>query len=255
MARAYPAAPREHLAVIADWNTWLFLLDDQFDEGQLGREPEALQDYCATTLAILRGQASPQPGAAPAFQALGDLARRLHALAAPLTVERLTCCLEQSFRASLWEARNRVCARVPGEEEYRRYRPLAGAVYCYLTLIEFAAQMLLPDAIYAHPAISRLTTLTNQIICWANDVLSYPREHAAGNVHNLITVVQHSRSLDEASAIDLVVDLHNSDVRAFVDLSEAAGSWGDSQVRAYVQGLQWWLRANMDWSAATFRYR
>ncbi|MGH8472477.1 MAG: terpene synthase family protein, partial [Gammaproteobacteria bacterium] len=43
VARAYPRAPSDRLAVISDWNTWLFLLDDECDEAGLGRKPDRLE--------------------------------------------------------------------------------------------------------------------------------------------------------------------------------------------------------------------
>ncbi|CAG1021413.1 partial Germacrene A synthase, partial [Patescibacteria group bacterium] len=39
-ARAYPTTSLERLAIIADWNIWLFILDDQCDEWGIGKHPE-----------------------------------------------------------------------------------------------------------------------------------------------------------------------------------------------------------------------
>lgn len=257
MARAYPTAPRDALALIADWNTWLFLLDDQFDEMELGRDPARLERYCAQALATLRGHATPAADDPASFHALHDIAQRLASQAPPALVERLTTCLQASFGASAWEAANRAAQRIPSEAEYLRHRPYSGAVYCYLTLIELATGQGLPDTVRSHPAIRRLTKMTNNIICWSNDVVSFTREHAAGNAHNLVAVVQHERGLAFDDAIDYVVALHNREVAQFDFACAQAPPClaADVAVQQYVRGLTWWIRANMDWSTATTRYR
>src|SRR5579859_4878542 len=76
MARAYPLAPLPALQLIADWNTWLFLLDDQCDEAGLGRNPTQLAEVHAALLAIMRG-VRPAASAPPEYQTLADLAQRL----------------------------------------------------------------------------------------------------------------------------------------------------------------------------------
>ncbi len=35
----YPTADSENLDLVADWFVWLFLVDDQLDDGHLGRSP------------------------------------------------------------------------------------------------------------------------------------------------------------------------------------------------------------------------
>jgi hypothetical protein len=42
-AHCYPPASQGDLFLLADWISWLFVLDDQNDEGSYSRNPEALQ--------------------------------------------------------------------------------------------------------------------------------------------------------------------------------------------------------------------
>jgi hypothetical protein len=256
MARAYPLASRDALALIADWNTWLFLLDDQFDEGTLGHDPAAVEQLCSDIIDILRGHRGPYRRDHPSFRAVEDIADRLADLADSATIERLVSCLTASFRASIWEASNREAKRVPSKADYHYYRPFAGAVYCYLTLMDLALAQPLPAEILQHPQIEALTTLTNHLICYANDVISFPKEAANGNVHNLVVIVQHEHQLMLDDSIDYVIELHNSEVAKFLNMCDMLPSFGNHNcvVNEYVQGLQWWLRANIDWSQTTTRY-
>ena len=57
MGQAYPTTSFERLAVIADWNTWLFALDDQCDEAVLGRDLGAMSSIHDRILDILAGAA------------------------------------------------------------------------------------------------------------------------------------------------------------------------------------------------------
>jgi 5-epi-alpha-selinene synthase len=67
VARAYPQTGFEELALSNDFLTWIFLLDDHFDEGTIGHEPEQVQAIMNEFLAIMgvaRSKGSlPFPGA------------------------------------------------------------------------------------------------------------------------------------------------------------------------------------------------
>src|SRR5688572_17760940 len=49
-ARCYPNSSYEILQVINDWMTWLFILDDLFDEEGIGRQPDEMLVYCTDIL-------------------------------------------------------------------------------------------------------------------------------------------------------------------------------------------------------------
>ena len=55
VARAYPSAPLDPLAIITDWITWLFVLDDECDEAGIGKRPERLAALHAQCLKVLSG--------------------------------------------------------------------------------------------------------------------------------------------------------------------------------------------------------
>src|SRR5262245_20905667 len=54
-ARAYPTAPLEELLVVADWNVWLFIHDDQCDEASIGKQPARLEQLYERLCGILCG--------------------------------------------------------------------------------------------------------------------------------------------------------------------------------------------------------
>jgi len=256
MARAYPYAALPALQLISDWNTWLFLLDDQCDEAGLGRDPEQLAQLHISLLDILRGGAPTQD--TPMIRALSNLATRLRALANAACLERFIQQVAHYFAANVWEATNRAHRQIPDVATYLTMRPYTGAVYSYLVLIEFAGQLDLPAIVHAHPAVQQLAQMTNNIICWSNDLMSLERELRQGDVHNLVLILHHAQRRSLSEAIRRAVAMHDAEVRRFHDLAAGLPSFNaavDADLQQYVTGMQFWMRANMDWSAATARYR
>jgi hypothetical protein len=256
MARAYPTASETVLKLIADWNTWLFLLDDELDEHALGREPDQLARLYARLLAILHG-AAPSPQEDTRYYALHDLAVRLRACCTDRSMLRFARCLQASFAASVWEARNRMLQRVPSEREYLATRPFTSAVYCFLALIEIAEQMTLPAVVRRHPAVCCLSVMTNNIISWFNDLISYSKEMARGDVHNLVFIVHRERGISVEDAIQYVSMKHDAEVRRFQQICATLPIFGQHRQlgQRYVTGLQLWIQANVDWSITTARYQ
>jgi 5-epi-alpha-selinene synthase len=257
MARAYPFAAQGALQIVTDWSTWLFLLDDQCDEAGIGQNPEQLHDLHARLLDILRG-VPPRQHEEPLVHGLWDLRARLLAHAAEGWLGRFSSSVGQYFTANVWEATNRRLGMIPDAAIYRAMRPFTSAVYPCLLLIELAECLCLPAEAYDHPDVLRLAEMTNNVISWANDIVSLEKELQQGDVHNLALIIAHEQNLSLQAAVDRVGALHDAEVRAFVDLAAQLPAFGpvvDAELHRYVAGMRFWMRANLDWSLATMRYR
>lgn len=257
MGLAYPNAPMGALKLIADWNTWLFLLDDEFDEHELGCKPHELARLHKRLLAIMRG-ATPCASEDTRYHALHDLASRFQARSTDAWMRRFVRCVEASFAASVWEAHNRATQRVPSEAEYLHMRPFTSAVFCFLSLIEIAEGVALPATVRQHPTVRGMSLMTNNIISWFNDLISYPKEIERGDVHNLVYIVHRERGIALDAAAQYVVHKHDAEVRAFQGASAALPMHSQQHARIaqlYAGALQSWIRANVDWSIATARYQ
>jgi Terpene synthase family 2, C-terminal metal binding len=257
MARAYPHATLAALQLISDWNTWLFLLDDQCDETGLGKDPVRLAQLHARLLAVMRG-ALYGAQAGPQICALHDLTNRLLARAGERWLRRFSRQVELYFTANIWEATNRLHGTMPDVATYRTMRPFTGAVYTYLQLIEFVEQLDLPSDVRDHPDVQCLGQMTNNCICWSNDIISLEKELLHGDVHNLVLLLSAEQRLALQEAVDHVAALHDAEMRAFIALAARLPSFGaaaDVELQRYVAGMRSWMRANLDWSAATARYR
>src|SRR5690242_6057743 len=74
-ARVHARTNFEELALTNDFFTWLFMLDDQFDDSSFGRQPERMKvvvDRLLTVLGIERGE-NIEPLHGPVAEALIEL--------------------------------------------------------------------------------------------------------------------------------------------------------------------------------------
>ncbi|HEY0254021.1 MAG TPA: terpene synthase, partial [Kofleriaceae bacterium] len=246
-ARAYPEASLELLGVAAAWATWLFLRDDRCDEGGIANDPRAMRALADHQIDVLAGQ-RPHRDDDPLTAALADLRERMLALGGGRWMARFLANVQDYLDASVWEAENRASARVPDLETYVRLRDLTGAVKTCFDIFELAHDPLPIDA-RCDARLSRLMQLANRAICWSNDLFSIEKELAHGDVHNLVIVLQHEADLSLEDAIAAAARMHDEAIREL-----EAGERGAPQP-AFVAALKGWVRANVDWSIETGRYR
>jgi hypothetical protein len=113
------------------------------------------------------------------------------------------------------------------------------------------------------PTIAQLNVLTNHVITIFNDLISLKKEMMAGDVHNLVLILQNQEKCSLKEAVRLTVAMHDEEVRKFVELAATVHtSWKDphdakltpDRVEPYIDVLRCWMRSNMDWSSFSERY-
>lgn len=258
MGRAYPAAEPALLALIADWNSWTFLVDTQLDHHDLGRAPAQLGQFAAATQALLGDQpCRPEPGWPPLLHALADIVARLRHYGPPAWLARFRHNVGATLTHCVAESAYRQRGLLVSEEEYLGVRPHTSGVYCFLDLIELAEGALLPDQVRAHPWLALLTGLTTEAIFLANDLASAAKERLQGDANNLVLIAERERAMTSAQATAYVTARHNRQVARFIAACEQPPHF-DAETRGridrYVSGLKAWMRANLDWSELTGRY-
>ena len=257
MARAYPTAALETLQIATDWSTWLFLLDDQCDEAGIGQAPEQLASLHTRLLDVLRG-ILPKPDDQSLVHGLWDIYVRLRKYATEEWLERFSASVAMYFTANVWEATNRRQGLIPNAASYRRMRPFTSAVFPCLMLIELAERLDIPAGMYEHPDIQRLALMTNNVISWANDIVSFEKEQRQGDVHNLVLILAHEQQLPLQAAVEQVAALHDNEIQDFIALAAQLPSFEpaiEADLQRYVAGMRFWMRANLDWSIGTARYQ
>ena len=250
-----PRGTREGLRLLADWQMWLFAFDDGFcDESEHGARPEAMARRVTGFLGVLEG-ARP-PAGDPFDLALADLLARLARSATGLQMARFTCAVRGYFLAQCWEAVNRADRTLPQLAEYVHMRRHSGAVPTCTALIDVVGGFELPPEQYDHPDLAALTNMAVNVVCWANDILSYPKEARRSHiVHSLPAVLAHQHGLDAGQAIAEVAQMHDHEVRRYLQAEERVRAWTSPLAHRYLDDLRFWMSGNLQWSHSTGRYQ
>lgn len=255
-ARAYPDAPLERLEIVSDWNTWLFVLDDQCDEMGIGRHPSKLSALHCRCLQVLCGD-PPDAEDVNVIHALNDIIERIRSLM-PLTwLTRFVQSVAEYFESTEWEAANRAHNLWPETQAYIRLRPFTGGLYTDIDLVELTENITLPLIIRAHPRIRQLITITNNIVCWSNDIFSLQKEHRHHDMHNLALLIHHHEQIGLQEAVDKVAGHIDTQIRRFIVLEQDLPRFeaADDEMLQFIAVLRSWIRGNLDWSYESARYR
>ena len=256
-ARFHPDALQEELRLLSDWYAWMFLRDDRCDESEVGEQPEHLAADGARFLEILEGE-EPTKRDKPLAHAMQDLRRRLYSKATVAWRRRFVRTVKDHFRSSLWEATNRARGVVPDLETYARMRRKTGGILVDLDLIEVVEGLKLPPEVQEHLTVRSMARASNNVTCWANDLFSLEKELERGDVHNLVVVLRHAKELTLQEAVNRSVQMHNAEVRSFIELESQLPAFGgtvDSNLARYVAALRARMRGNLDWARESGRYR
>jgi 5-epi-alpha-selinene synthase len=250
-ARVFWIAPPELLQLAADWTTLFCILDDHVDVMVTTASLMKISDYLSRLLAAFNGVTVRDQ---PIDRAFFDLGRRMCALAPADWVRRFGGALESLFGGYLWEAINYWRDIKPSIDAYCTMREITIGLHPQFILGELAEGIRLAEATRDHPTLGRLRGVASKCVGWANDIFTYKTEMERGQVHNLVIILADSSSLDQV--VRRVAEMHNSEVRSFLDEAASLPSFGnaDKEVRRYVNMLQSWIRGHLDWAKDTGRY-
>ncbi|MFE7312269.1 terpene cyclase [Streptomyces sp. NPDC057555] len=264
-AMVYPTASPAHVDLMADWFAWLFLVDDQLDDGAVGRDPERFGAVVDGMRAVLDSHdfgaaAAASGGELPvAVSSLADLWSRTAPDATAAWRRRFIRHLEDCLTtAATWEAGNRVAGVVPDEEAYVPRRRHTGAIYVCMDFIDVVEGLDVPEDLYDSPPFMAALNAACDVVCWTNDLYSYEKERSLGEVHNLVHIVGHHRALDVDEALLRVRDAIVAETERFlVQERELLRAFPEHApvLEPYLAGMRSWMRGNLDWSRATKRYQ
>ncbi|GAA0912155.1 hypothetical protein GCM10009560_02340 [Nonomuraea longicatena] len=255
-ARAYPLADRDMLKLLMDWCIWLFAYDDGFCESEdLSRHTAQIARALPEMFRVLHDIDSDEPVTNVFAKSLQELRARIAEHAERDQLDRWSTATKEYIFAQVWEAANRETDVVPSPEDYVFMRRRTGAMYPVYALIDIASgQRLTPDE-WHHPDVRALTEHANDLVVWDNDLFSYAKERKHDMArHNLVNVLVTHRGCSLQEALNEVAVMHDQAVAQMVKLRSSVDSWGTQAVRAYVQGLEHWVRGHIEYSLGSARY-
>jgi hypothetical protein len=265
MARAHPSARVAELALATDWLTVIFALDDLLETG-LVVEPARMRAGNEALLAWLStGEADRMHKVREAFgrpiaAAIADAWRRTLPRTGPAWRARFAEHVGEYLHGTVWESGNRAQGRLPSVAEYLAMRRHSAATEMFFDLIEPVHGVELPAEVVADPRYDAVRRTAGTVIGLFNDLISWRKEMAVGDRHNIVFIVGEERDLPLSAAVGAAVAEHDAQVAAFLAardaLERACGAPGaaDPAVRIGLADIGHWLRGNLDWSLESGRY-
>lgn len=199
-AYTYPSAPWPEVGLAASWLTWLFLADDQYEEGLYGTKQK--WDVFTESLRWVFSPKSVCPAAdSPLIQAVAELSEKLDTMASLAWKERFAKHVLGTANAVFQEIQLREERVPPSLSSYIALRRDSFASLPTLDTVEVFTRNELPATVYWSPAYQEIILAAADILGWINDLYSLEKEISCGIVTNLVLVLQHERELDKEQAI------------------------------------------------------
>lgn len=245
-ARFYPGARLEQLTIANDFIVLLYAVDDLLDH-----QPEQLHTFIAHFTAVIHDRAGAfNKDNAPVLAAWADLWPRIVKISPTAWADQFAQRLTAFLNTALGEFEN-TQTQLPSLAQYLEKRAYLAGTHISTSIIPIIENIWLPDDVLQHPVVARLEQLCRNLVCWANDLFSFSKEQLHGDEHNLVSILQHERQLNQEEAILCAAVIHNTDMREFVALSGQLPVYDEKTNRTlvrYVEALRRHIRGNVDWS-------
>ncbi|KAI1127081.1 Presilphiperfolan-8-beta-ol synthase [Nemania abortiva] len=254
-----PTADEEALRMMLDWSYWVFLFDDQFDEGHLKEDPIAAQEEIDETMAIMTDNG-------PVIEQNGNPIRYVFQTCWTRLKKRASSELQQRYKKqhSLYFEQLIVQVRRTARREVlttdvRTYMDIRrGTIGAYpgLALTEYAQGIKLPDHIFSHNSLQECVRVSADLIVLVNDVLSYKKDLRLGVNYNLISILQRKGVSTQESVDEIGTMISDCYKRWYTALAELPpyGEQIDSEVLGFVETCRLLALGNLHWSFKTGRY-
>ncbi|KGO43194.1 Terpenoid synthase [Penicillium expansum] len=162
-----PSCGEDAFQVLVDWSTWIFLFDDQFDEGHLKDNPIAAEEEIGKIIAIMNGtRCSVSMYEDPLgfiFQTVWD---RIAKSASHATQQRLKDAHEDFFCGQLQQVRATGGLRIGPRDvdKYLELRRKNVGVYSAFACCEAILGIDLPQNVQTHPSLQELSYLSTEMV-------------------------------------------------------------------------------------------
>ncbi|KAI0056135.1 terpenoid synthase [Artomyces pyxidatus] len=252
-AMCYPHLDKERFGMACDYMMLLFTIDEFMDRCP-GNQARA---NAATIVNALENPYISRPaGEFPLGEIVRQFSERAMQTVTPIARERLIDSFRLYTDAMATECIDRDTLAIRSIEEFLRLRPYTAGVEPALVPLQFGIN--LPDEVFSHPVVVKLSKLVADAIWLDNDLASYNKEQATGeDFHNIITVVMAELQVDvrgayawlEAKRVQVAADIIATWATLPVwreDIREDATT--------YLRGVVGWVRANAEWNFASQRY-
>ncbi|KAF7365858.1 Terpene cyclase [Mycena venus] len=247
----YPDLEREQYRLACDMFTLFFVFDEYTDVAN-GKKAQELADLA---LKPLRNPNAECPENAHALEkvALGFW-RRFMAVASETCKELFIKSWQEYAEGVVQEAKDRLERTVPRgfyTGDLIRLRKLTAGVAPCIAMCFIGKEC--PRGFFGEPALIRLADIAVEIVCFENDTYSFQKEHATGDIHNLLQAIMH----DQACSLQDALFYAEKEIKCrgaeFMVIAKTLHS-EDPDVQTYIKDLGTLIIGHTLWSFETQRY-
>ncbi|KAF8991670.1 isoprenoid synthase domain-containing protein [Cyathus striatus] len=255
-ALSFPEADTKHLETCLAFFFWAFSTDDLSDEGELMTKPDDIQAGHNISMKMLEnpdGSAPKYPYAAM----LHDILQRIKATASPGTYVRFIRAFEAWSQSQVKQAQNRHADRLPSVSEFILMRRATIGAAMVEAMVEYSLDIKIPDYVFQHPIMIAMSDATSDIMTWPNDLCSFNKEQADGDLQNFICCVMMERDIGLQEAIDVILQMIDDRVSDYIELKSCLPSFGaevDAELARYHKALEYFVQGTVVWYYKSPRY-
>ncbi|EIW83446.1 terpenoid synthase [Coniophora puteana RWD-64-598 SS2] len=255
MTKAYKKLKPDHLLVVSLFVLVIILVDDCTDAENA--------DVARKTADLVKDAFEHSDQPRPAGEGpIGEIVRRFW----QFSIGVITANVQVAFLKHFDEFLDSIVTQAGQRDEdvrlsvdkYLKLRRDNVGVMPFFPFLRTTSGPDLPEEIWDSAVIAEMTGHIIDMYIFDNDTISYGREYALGDTgHNIVTLLMQEHGIDVGSAVAWATARHAAAQKAFKDGLErlpSLGSHADAQVKEYLNGLGYWIRAYHVWSFKIERY-
>jgi len=261
IARTFPEGDFIDICTWCDLNSLLFIVDDFFDANHVIKDKQSFKQFQGKIMEILLYHKNFAIEDGPIFVAFSDIWERLCLRSSSKWQSKFIGCIKKMFEGLYWQFKNISLGIYPAYEDYLEIRQYLGASHLSTDSLELTGKIYLSETVYRNSTVRRLTEISRNCVCFANDLFSLSKEKDESQnsgEYNLVGVMKRKFNLSWEEAIKKAADLHDDLVRKFIGLTPQAYVFDENTNKTlakYIRALQIQMIANIEWSTTeTDRY-
>ncbi|XXY49109.1 hypothetical protein WME91_54790 [Sorangium sp. So ce269] len=254
VAMTAPRGLPERMQAVTDLAIWYHALDDTY--GDAAPDGRHLGDLATVFAQLLRALTTPEsPSREPFAEALRDIRLRMGRFAPPRQLTEWIRGMQSYFLYELWESANRERRSLPDLDAYTTFCADGRAANPQMTMLPIVGGYEPPEHELHSPAVRALTEMSCVIVCWDNDIFSYPKERSQGrHHHSLLNVLARERGCEPGGTVAEALAMRDRIMCAFLRLRDRTVPQVAAPTARYLADLSSWVRGHLEWGLSSLRF-
>ncbi|KAJ5151557.1 terpene synthase metal binding domain protein [Penicillium capsulatum] len=252
-----PHVDADRFRVVCDWMNWVFPFDDALDNGPLKENPEDVRELVDGLMGIFDTNTTHEHEN-KLLLAFESIWLRVLQSSCPGIQRRFASAMRDYCEAIFQQVVLQKGSRQKrlGVKSTLQMRRQSVATMPLFALVEYAHALRIPDDVFECKSIKEIQRVGTDLVLLQNDLISYRKEKALGESHNIISIYQQEGYTIQEAFDEVERSLSECYRDWYLALAQLP-SWGeeiDSQVHLYIDGVQNAALANIHWSFRVDRY-